>query len=73
MIYHKTCSNKNVVRQIKKFSFREKKTVWEYHEKKNKTKSDALFLFNNFYIHIKDLISIYINLKIFMKVIILTN
>lgn len=41
--------------------------------KKKKTKSDALFLFNNFYIHIKDLISIYINLKIFMKVTILTN
>lgn len=59
VIYHITCSNKNVVPQIKKYSFCEKKTVWEYHEKQNKTKSDALFLFNNFYIHIKYLISIF--------------
>lgn len=51
-------SNKNDVRQIKKYSFCEKKTVWEYNEKQNKTKLDALFSFNDFYIHIKDLISI---------------
>lgn len=59
--------------KLKNILFVKKKTVWEYHENKNKTKSDALSLFNNFYIHIKDIISIYINLKIFMKVTILTN
>lgn len=45
--------------KLKNILFVKKKTVWEYHEKQNKTKSDALFLFNNFYIHIKDLISIF--------------
>lgn len=36
----------------------EKKTVWEYHEKQNKTKLGALFLFKFFCIHVK-LISIF--------------
>lgn len=45
--------------KLKNILFVKKKPVWEYHEKQNKTKSDALFLFNNFYIHIKDLISIF--------------
>lgn len=35
--------------KLKNILFVKKKTVWEYHEKQNKTKSDALFLFNNFY------------------------
>lgn len=44
--------------KLKNILFVKKKTVWEYNEKQNKTKLDALFSFNNFYIHIKDLISI---------------